>query len=150
MRTASTTRCTWAFPHHLPHPPLLSLPPTHSLTHPPLLAAQLPRRAAPGHLPQNCAPRPPSLFACSFHNALYLGDVRERVKTLEDAGQLSLAYLTAATHGLEVGCVGAGVCVSAWYVGGWGAGVGVLVRQLSLAYLTAATHGLEVGQGAGV
>lgn len=37
-----------------------------------------------------------------FHNALYLGDVRERVRTLEDAGQLSLAYITAACHGLEV------------------------------------------------
>lgn len=36
-----------------------------------------------------------------FHNALYLGDVRERVKILEDAGQIALAYVTAATHGLE-------------------------------------------------
>ena len=36
-----------------------------------------------------------------FHNALYLGDVPERVKVLEQVGQLSLAYLTAATHGLE-------------------------------------------------
>ncbi|KAI7840084.1 hypothetical protein COHA_006214 [Chlorella ohadii] len=35
-----------------------------------------------------------------FHTALYLGDVRERVKILEDAGQTSLAYVTAATHGL--------------------------------------------------
>jgi coatomer protein complex subunit alpha (xenin) len=36
-----------------------------------------------------------------FHNALYLGDVRERVKILEEAGQLPLAYACAATHGLE-------------------------------------------------
>mmetsp|Transcript_11360 Transcript_11360/g.13438 ORF Transcript_11360/g.13438 Transcript_11360/m.13438 type:complete len:1222 (-) Transcript_11360:338-4003(-) len=36
-----------------------------------------------------------------FHNALYLGDVKERVKILEEAGQLPLAYVTAKTHGLE-------------------------------------------------
>ncbi len=36
-----------------------------------------------------------------FHNALYLGDVEERVRVLELTGQLSLAYLTASTHGLE-------------------------------------------------
>mmetsp|Transcript_41337 Transcript_41337/g.66408 ORF Transcript_41337/g.66408 Transcript_41337/m.66408 type:complete len:1247 (-) Transcript_41337:3304-7044(-) len=35
-----------------------------------------------------------------FHNALYLGDVSERVKILEQVGQLSLAYVAAATHGL--------------------------------------------------
>ena len=35
-----------------------------------------------------------------FHNALFLGDVSERVKVLEVSGQLALAYLTAATHGL--------------------------------------------------
>jgi len=35
-----------------------------------------------------------------FHNALYLGDVRERVKILEAAGHIPLAYLTARTHGL--------------------------------------------------
>ena len=35
-----------------------------------------------------------------FHNALYLGDVPERIKILVDAGQLPLAYITAATHGL--------------------------------------------------
>lgn len=35
-----------------------------------------------------------------FHNALYLGDINERVKILEAAGQLSLAYVTAAVHGL--------------------------------------------------
>ncbi|RZC55738.1 hypothetical protein C5167_014589 [Papaver somniferum] len=35
-----------------------------------------------------------------FHNALYLGDIRERVKVLENAGQFSLAYVTAAVHGL--------------------------------------------------
>jgi len=36
-----------------------------------------------------------------FHNALYLGDAAERMQVLESAGQVSLAYLTAATHGLE-------------------------------------------------
>ncbi|GFY94396.1 coatomer, alpha subunit [Actinidia rufa] len=35
-----------------------------------------------------------------FHNALYLGDVRERVKILENAGHLPLAYITASVHGL--------------------------------------------------
>ena len=35
-----------------------------------------------------------------FHNSLLLGDADERVKILEMAGQPSLAYLTAATHGL--------------------------------------------------
>ncbi|KAI3761230.1 hypothetical protein L1987_51642 [Smallanthus sonchifolius] len=36
-----------------------------------------------------------------FHNALYLGDVQERIKILENAGQLPLAYVTAKTHGLN-------------------------------------------------
>ena len=36
-----------------------------------------------------------------FHNALYLGDVAERVKVLENVGHYPLAYLTAKTHGLE-------------------------------------------------
>ncbi|KAL8129464.1 hypothetical protein V2J09_018619 [Rumex salicifolius] len=36
-----------------------------------------------------------------FHNALYLGDVRERVKILENAGHLPLAYVTASAHGLD-------------------------------------------------
>ncbi|KAL0369108.1 UNVERIFIED_CONTAM: Coatomer subunit alpha-1 [Sesamum calycinum] len=36
-----------------------------------------------------------------FHDALYLGDVRERVKILENAGHLPLAYITAAVHGLD-------------------------------------------------
>ena len=36
-----------------------------------------------------------------YQNALYLGDVNERVKILKNCGQNSLAYLTAATHGLE-------------------------------------------------
>ncbi|KAJ7946016.1 Coatomer, alpha subunit [Quillaja saponaria] len=36
-----------------------------------------------------------------FHNALYLGDVRERVKILENAGHLPLAYTTASVHGLQ-------------------------------------------------
>ena len=36
-----------------------------------------------------------------FHNSLYLGDVEERVKILQEVGQLPLAYITAKTHGLE-------------------------------------------------
>ncbi|CAN7017600.1 unnamed protein product [Brassica oleracea var. botrytis] len=36
-----------------------------------------------------------------FHNALYLGDVKERVKILEKAGHLPLAYITASVHGLN-------------------------------------------------
>ncbi|KAL8156354.1 hypothetical protein AgCh_001450 [Apium graveolens] len=36
-----------------------------------------------------------------FHNALYLGDVQERVKILENAGHLPLAYITASVHGLH-------------------------------------------------
>jgi len=36
-----------------------------------------------------------------FHNALYLGDVSERIRILESVGQLPLAYITASTHGLE-------------------------------------------------
>ncbi|KNA11000.1 hypothetical protein SOVF_139190 [Spinacia oleracea] len=36
-----------------------------------------------------------------FHNALYLGNVEERVKILEDAGHLPLAYITASVHGLH-------------------------------------------------
>jgi coatomer protein complex subunit alpha (xenin) len=36
-----------------------------------------------------------------FQNALYLGNVRERIRILEETGQTALAYVTAATHGLE-------------------------------------------------
>ncbi|KAL9229178.1 hypothetical protein vseg_004674 [Gypsophila vaccaria] len=36
-----------------------------------------------------------------FHNALYLGDVQERVKILEAARHLPLAYVTAKVHGLD-------------------------------------------------
>ncbi|WOH04305.1 hypothetical protein DCAR_0623714 [Daucus carota subsp. sativus] len=36
-----------------------------------------------------------------FHNALYLGDIQERVKILENAGHLPLAYITASVHGLN-------------------------------------------------
>ncbi|KAI4299844.1 hypothetical protein L6164_033268 [Bauhinia variegata] len=36
-----------------------------------------------------------------FHNALYLGDVRERIKILESVGHLPLAYITASVHGLH-------------------------------------------------
>jgi len=36
-----------------------------------------------------------------FHNALYMGDVRERVKILENVGHLPLAYITASVHGLH-------------------------------------------------
>lgn len=36
-----------------------------------------------------------------FHNALYLGDIKERVKILENAGHLPLAYIAARVHGLH-------------------------------------------------
>ncbi|CAI0422907.1 unnamed protein product [Linum tenue] len=36
-----------------------------------------------------------------FHNALYLGDIQERVKILENTGHIPLAYITAKVHGLE-------------------------------------------------
>jgi len=36
-----------------------------------------------------------------FHTSLYLGDVQERVKLLQEVGQTSLAYVTAQTHNLE-------------------------------------------------
>lgn len=36
-----------------------------------------------------------------FHTSLYLGDINERVKVLEACNQPGLAYLAAATHGLE-------------------------------------------------
>ncbi|XP_076090931.1 coatomer subunit alpha-like isoform X1 [Mytilus galloprovincialis] len=36
-----------------------------------------------------------------FQNALFLGDAAERVKILKNVGQKSLAYVTAATHGLN-------------------------------------------------
>lgn len=36
-----------------------------------------------------------------YQGALLLGDVAERIKILKNCGQNSLAYLTAATHGLE-------------------------------------------------
>lgn len=39
-----------------------------------------------------------------YHNALYTGDVGERIKILKSLGQGSLAYLTAATHGLAEEC----------------------------------------------
>ncbi|XP_051149991.1 coatomer subunit alpha-1-like [Andrographis paniculata] len=36
-----------------------------------------------------------------FHDALYLGDVQERVQILENVGHLPLAYVTAAVHGFR-------------------------------------------------
>ncbi|VIO97225.1 coatomer alpha subunit, putative [Brugia malayi] len=36
-----------------------------------------------------------------YQTALLLGDVGERIKILKDVGQISLAYLTAATHGFS-------------------------------------------------
>lgn len=36
-----------------------------------------------------------------FHNALYAGDVRNRIAVLRDVGLYPLAYLTAKTNGLE-------------------------------------------------
>jgi len=40
------------------------------------------------------------LMSC-FHNALFLGNVEERVEVLEKAKQPALAFMTAATHGLD-------------------------------------------------
>ncbi|WPT11984.1 Coatomer subunit alpha-1 [Picochlorum sp. SENEW3] len=39
-------------------------------------------------------------IASAFHNALYIGDAKERVRILREGGQPSLAYLTACTNGL--------------------------------------------------
>lgn len=39
--------------------------------------------------------------SAQYQGALLLGDVNERVNILKNCGQLPLAYLTAATHGLE-------------------------------------------------
>lgn len=39
-------------------------------------------------------------IASAFHNALYLGDAKERVRILKEGGQPSLAYITACTNGL--------------------------------------------------
>ncbi|OQR74758.1 coatomer subunit alpha-like, partial [Tropilaelaps mercedesae] len=39
--------------------------------------------------------------SAQFTNALYLGDVQERVKILRNVGQTSLAYLCSVTHGLD-------------------------------------------------
>lgn len=36
-----------------------------------------------------------------FQNAVYLGDIEERIQLLKDVGQLPLAYMTAKTHGLH-------------------------------------------------
>uniref|UniRef100_A0A0R3S0K2 Coatomer subunit alpha n=1 Tax=Elaeophora elaphi TaxID=1147741 RepID=A0A0R3S0K2_9BILA len=36
-----------------------------------------------------------------YQTALLLGDIEERIKILKDVGQVSLAYLTAATHGFN-------------------------------------------------
>jgi coatomer protein complex subunit alpha (xenin) len=36
-----------------------------------------------------------------FQNAVYLGDVEERIQLLKDVGQLPLAYMTAKSHGLN-------------------------------------------------
>mmetsp|Transcript_5241 Transcript_5241/g.7754 ORF Transcript_5241/g.7754 Transcript_5241/m.7754 type:complete len:1294 (+) Transcript_5241:20-3901(+) len=36
-----------------------------------------------------------------YHNALFLGDAEERVKVLEESGNMALAYISAKVHGLE-------------------------------------------------
>lgn len=36
-----------------------------------------------------------------FHNALYLGNVPERINILRESGQFNLAFLTAKSHGME-------------------------------------------------
>ncbi|KAI3389460.1 hypothetical protein SNEBB_011477 [Seison nebaliae] len=43
-------------------------------------------------------------FNLHYFNSLCLGRVEERVKLLESCGEMSLAYLTSATHGLEERC----------------------------------------------
>lgn len=35
-----------------------------------------------------------------FQNAVYLGDIEERIQLLQDVGQIPLAYMTAKSHGL--------------------------------------------------
>ncbi|KAK4519191.1 TFIIH complex serine/threonine-protein kinase subunit kin28 [Mucor velutinosus] len=35
-----------------------------------------------------------------FQNAMYLGDMTERIQVLQDVGQIPLAYMTARSHGL--------------------------------------------------
>ncbi|XP_044765066.1 coatomer subunit alpha [Coccinella septempunctata] len=39
--------------------------------------------------------------SAQYHGALLLGDLEERIKVLKSANQNSLAYLTAATHGMK-------------------------------------------------
>ena len=36
-----------------------------------------------------------------YHNALFLGDAEEKVKVLEESGNMPLAYISAKLHGLE-------------------------------------------------
>eukprot|EP00553_Chaetoceros_curvisetus_P009924 CAMPEP_0204616496 /NCGR_PEP_ID=MMETSP0717-20131115/3725_1 /ASSEMBLY_ACC=CAM_ASM_000666 /TAXON_ID=230516 /ORGANISM="Chaetoceros curvisetus" /LENGTH=678 /DNA_ID=CAMNT_0051629753 /DNA_START=45 /DNA_END=2078 /DNA_ORIENTATION=+ len=36
-----------------------------------------------------------------YHNALFLGDAEERVKVLEESGNMSLAFISAKIHGLD-------------------------------------------------
>ncbi len=36
-----------------------------------------------------------------FHNALYLGDIQERIRILAEIGHLPLAYMTAVAHNIE-------------------------------------------------
>jgi coatomer subunit alpha len=36
-----------------------------------------------------------------YHNAIFLGDATERVKVLEESGNLALAYISAKFHGLD-------------------------------------------------
>jgi len=36
-----------------------------------------------------------------YHNALLLGNAEEKVKVLEQSGNLNLAYISAKIHGLE-------------------------------------------------
>ncbi|MCO5552717.1 hypothetical protein L7F22_006234 [Adiantum nelumboides] len=36
-----------------------------------------------------------------YHNSLYLGDIEERIKILEESGHLALAFATATSHGFE-------------------------------------------------
>lgn len=43
-------------------------------------------------------------FTARFHNALYLGDVEDRIQMFKEIDQYPLAYLTAKSNGLEEEC----------------------------------------------
>jgi len=46
-----------------------------------------------------------------YHNALLLGDAEERVKVLEDSGNMPLAYISAVLHGLDEAAERIKICI---------------------------------------